>query len=90
MKNMASGGRPTAPSAAASIALAVLGTVSAALHACPPEFEYEMACAPPCGPFKSGAVGLDINEAGDIVGFATGLCYGERAFIWKAGTPKTQ
>jgi uncharacterized membrane protein len=54
------------------------------------EYEYEMACAPPCGAFKSGAVGLDINEAGDIVGFAIGLCYNDRAFIWKAGSPSIQ
>ncbi len=94
MTNTASGGRATAAlkaeSIAVSIMIAVLGTATAALHACPPEYEYEMACAPPCGPFQSGATGLDINEAGDIVGFATGLCYGERAFIWKAGTPNIQ
>jgi probable HAF family extracellular repeat protein len=94
MTNTASGGRSTAVlkavSIAASIAIAVLGTASAALHGCPPEYEYEMACAPPCGPFKSGAVGLDINEAGDIVGYATGICYGDRAFIWKAGLPSIQ
>jgi probable HAF family extracellular repeat protein len=77
-------------SGAASMALAVLWTASAAVHACPPEYEYEMACAPPCGAFKSGAVGLDINEAGDIVGFAIGLCYNDRAFIWKAGSPSIQ
>lgn len=58
--------------------------------ACPSEYEYEMACAPPCGTFKSAAVGLDINEAGDIVGFATGLCYNDKAFIWKAGSPNIQ
>lgn len=77
-------------SGAASIALAVLWTASAAVHACPPEYEYEMACAPPCGIYKSAAIGLDINEAGDIVGFAIGLCYNDRAFIWKAGSPSIQ
>ena len=74
----------------ASTAIAVIALASSTLHACPPEYEYEMACAPPCGTIKSGARGLDINEAGDIVGFTTGFCYQEKAFIWKAGTPNLQ
>jgi probable HAF family extracellular repeat protein len=94
MTNTASGGRATtvlkAVSIAAPIAIAVLGTASAALHGCPPEYEYEMACAPPCGTIKSSATPLDINEAGDIVGFTTGFCYQQKAFIWKAGTPNLQ
>lgn len=74
----------------ASTAIAAVALASSTLHACPPEYEYEMACAPPCGTIKSSATALDINEAGDIVGFTTGFCYQEKAFIWKAGTPNLQ
>jgi probable HAF family extracellular repeat protein len=74
-----------------ALAAAAAGDVAiSASGACPPEYTYEMACAPPCGPFLSSATGLAINEAGDVVGFANGFCYGERAILWPAGSSTLQ
>jgi len=70
--------------------MAALLALSGSAVACPPEYDVEIVTIAPCGPLPSGAVGLDINDAGDVVGYAV-ICFGnDRAFLWPAGTSQIQ